>query len=222
VSERRALRATRPPSKSAFRVEAVAVHAPIIDGAVAERRLLGIHDSLASARARLRSARLWSHLESMDTVWLPIVHITHETMNAGSRGYRGRLWLSRRGDILDRLSVDDEIASWTGRAPSACRWRPGDIAAAEHEGRYRIGVVLAQPHTPQWMKTQARPGVTRADDVYLLGFAGTAREHCHPREAQMFEPLGHVSPTLRKRLVARLEAYEGGASFRRRAAHPGR
>jgi hypothetical protein len=59
------------------------------------------------------------------------------------------------------------------------------------------------------MKAQARPGIARADDVYLLGFAGTDREHCHPRKAQMFAPLGHLSPVLRKRLMARLETYGG-------------
>lgn len=182
------------------------MRAPVIDGAVVERVGLGIHGSLASARRSARSAQVRRLLDAEDRVYIPWVHVIERSLNFGPDGYRGQLWLSREGAELDRLRSDDEIGFWKGRAAEACRWQCGDLVATVHRGRYRVGIVLAPPHTPEWMKDQFRPGITRCDDVYLVGFTGRDHEHGHPRDAELFAPLAPVPAALRKRLKAREQA----------------
>jgi len=113
--------------------------------------------------------------------------------------------LSLAGEILERKARGDGEKSWRGRDPSSCRWKRGQFAACVYGRRYRIGVVLAPPPSPEWIHQHPGLEVTRGDDVYLLGFADD--DHHHPSDAELFEPLAGVPAELRAQLVRRLREY---------------
>lgn len=190
---------------SIFCIQALAAWAPFSDGSPVDTHELGYYTSLSAALAWIRGKEFLEHFDPSDARRkLLVVRVLENKL--GYAGHVGSVTLSPAGEIIERCPD----GGWRGRAPWDCRWAPGDIAACAYRGRYRVGVVLARPHSVQWVRQQARPGLTAMDDVYLVGFSGDDLDHHHPSEAMMFEPLAEVPEDLLRRLKERALRYPAG------------
>jgi hypothetical protein len=201
--------------RTIFRGEAVIASAPFVDGARIELRDLGCYTSLDAAIVWIRGNAFREELDLDDAnEKLFVVQGVERAVDVGYMDFPAYVTISPAGELLERRSI---IESWKGRASSRCRWKRGDIVGCVHQGCYRIGVVLEQPPSVQWVREQPGPGSTAMDDVYLVGFRGDELDHGHPTEAMMFEPLTKVPEDLVLRLQERLSKYPLVESGRRSA-----
>jgi hypothetical protein len=192
--------------RTIFCMQVFVAWAPFIDGSRVETHALGCYTSLDAALAWIQGSDFREQFDPNDAVERPlVVQVVEKALDSGAQGYRGHVTISLAGKILERQCAD--VGFWRGRDPSSCRWQRGDIVACIGRGRYRIGVVLALPHSIEWVRQQPRPGITPMDDVYLVGFADDELDHDHPSEAMMFEPLAEVPEDLLLRLRERAGKY---------------
>jgi hypothetical protein len=193
------------PEIPVFCIQAFVARAPFIDGSRVETRELGCYTSRDAAIAWIRGKEFREQVDPGDALE-KLLAVQVVESNVGYAGHVASVTLSPAGEILERHPE----GWWKGRDPLRCRWARGDIAACVYQGRYRVGVVLARPHSVQWVRQQSRPGLTPMDDVYLVGFSGGNLDHHHPSEAMMFEPLAEVPEGLLQLLNERSNRYPTG------------
>lgn len=199
------------PGASLFCVEAAVARRPFVEGAVVDvYRLAHFEKSKAALTWARGTAARRALARQARPGRLLAIHVVTRRLDTGPRDYLAHVLLSPDGTLRERRTADDAIAAWRGRAPARCRWRPGDIVAALSHGHYRIGIVLERPWAPAWVRRHCRPGLTRDDDVYLVGFASGPPDHDHLREGNLFSPLTRVSKALEQRLQARYRSHRAG------------
>jgi hypothetical protein len=188
-------------------VTQVRVEPPLVDRAPARTHRLGIFSRFTSALEWL-SGRLKENGPDEDG-GLVYYRLDEIVLDGALRIARTMVF---GADDKSRGIIDgDGDKPWGGCPPEDCRHKLGDLVGfvSPYGSVYRVGIVLAQPPTPE----AARRGrLTIADNVYLLGTLDAdgrpeTDEHAHLHRALVF-PLGHeLSQTFRERLRRRSERY---------------
>jgi hypothetical protein len=108
------------------------------------------------------------------------------------------------------MIAGDREKPWVGCAPQNCRFKLGELVgfAPPCEDKFRIGVVLAQPPTPE---AAPRGHLTIGDNVYLVGMldkdgSPVCIDHAHVAEPLLF-PVHELAPETRAALKKKSEAY---------------
>ena len=188
-------------------VEATIARPPFIDGVTADVYRMAHFEKITSALAWARSKAIRNAISRQTPPGrLLAIHVVARRVDAGPPDYLAHLLLAPDGSLRERFCADDVIAPWGGRAPARCRFKSGDIVAAISHDRYRLGIVLERPWAPSWVRRHYRPGLTRNDDVYQVGFVGDAPDHDHLSEGTLFPPT-RVSKAIEQRLQARYRAH---------------
>jgi hypothetical protein len=190
------------PMQTVFALSATVVRPPFMDRSPVDSRSLGLFRSLDLALVWTRSSALLERFDPEDGRVL-CLEIVEKQLDVGPSDFQAVTKLSVDGNILERLVCGQEDEPWRGRDPSTCRWKRGDIVACVSYDQYRVGVVLALPPSIDWARERTLE-LSGMDDAYLIGFAGDDLDHAHPRDADLFEPLGDVAEAHRVRLEQRL------------------
>ena len=102
----------------------------------------------------------------------------------------------------------DRERPWGGRPTANCRFKPRDLVGFVAGKRYRIGIVLTQPLSPE--QASVLPEATVGDDVYLVGEIDErgnpeCSDHQHLPEPLLFAVEHEVPTELRAALTRRFE-----------------
>jgi len=189
-------------------VELTEVHVepPLVDGAPAAFRRLGLFSTFESA-ARWVSQRVAG--DDYDDHGLGYftgeeLVLDHRRRVCNSVAY------GRNGSVRGHVSGGVE-RPWGGREPSTCAFKPGDVVGLVGIV-YRIGVVLGLPPSPD--EARRWSDVTLGDDLYLVGVLGeggspATNNHEHVSESALFAIDDDVAPETRAALAQRFEGYAG-------------
>jgi len=182
------------------------VYAPFEDGVEIETHVLGHYSSLDVALAWVAGEEYRERYDPGDPEEYVLQLIaTEHVLDAGPNDFRRQIAISTSGEVIGEIGPDDDFEEpWEGRDSATCQWQRGDIVSVISGHRYRIGVVLAPPPSPDWIQRHPGIEVTRGDDVYLVGYPGTVCDHSHPMEWEIIKPLDPVPDELRAELERRL------------------
>jgi len=193
--------------KTIVELTRVAVEAPLVDGVEARKRRLGLFSTFTAAATWVQ--RVVAE-DSPEAAALLYYEATEVVLDYRERFCRSRVY-DRDGSI--RGETRGGVGRpWGGREPSTCRFEPGQLVA--HVGYtardvYRVGVVLAQPVSPDEARRMGNM-VTVGDDRYLVGlvdrddpFDPDRYDHEHVAEATLFAVENEMPRDLRGALQHR-------------------
>ena len=182
----------------------VCVEPPLVDGAQASIRRLGLFSTFDAA-TRWLPRRVDEDSPDDDAL---LYYVANEIVVDSRERHCNSTVYDRDGSIRGKVSGGVERL-WCGREPSTCAYKAGDIVGLVGVS-YRIGVVLAGPPAPD--EARRWSDVTRGDDLYLIGTldkVGSAETHDHEHvpEALLFEVEHDVTPEMREALKKRHAGY---------------
>lgn len=188
--------------KTVVEVTEVCVEPPLLDGARAWVKRLGVFSTFENAarfaRQRMdeRSGDSGLLYYSLDMILLDIARRVAPTA------------IFDGDDKLRGMIPGDSEKPWSGRSPDACKYKQGDLVAFVVGDLYRVGVVLALPPSPE--EAERLGNVTVGDDVYLVGLLDAegspeTNEHDHIPRPLLFAVVHEVSAELRAALGKRFE-----------------
>ena len=99
--------------------------------------------------------------------------------------------LDRQGAIRSEVLMEDQVP-WQGLPPETCRFGEKDIVAFIQNKRYRLGIVIAMPPSPEEVRGKE---IQLCEDVYYIGLVNPKflYDHAQVHEALLWAP-GHSIP----------------------------
>ena len=191
----------------------VLVEPPLIDGARAWVRRLGLFSTVGTAAAWL-AQQIAEKSVGGDPDDYALVYFVADEIVLDIRQRCCGTTVSRRDGSLGGVIPGGVERSWGGRPASECLHKPGDLVGFIYGEQYRVGVVLAQPPTPE--EARRLPDVTRGDDQYLVGlldkddpFDPDRYDHDHVPQPLLFAVPRDVSDEMRRALRHRCLGRKG-------------
>ena len=195
------------PKRIVIELTQVSVEPPLTDGARARDHKLGVFSAMETATAWLAQQIAEESVGGDDTDYALLYYVADEIVLDIRLRCSGTTVFNRDGSTRGVIPGGIE-RPWGGRPASECRFTAGDLVGFVYDERYRIGIVLAQPSTPEEGKRWGE--LTLGDDVYLVGVLDKdgnpeCNDHDHVAECQLF-PVEHEIPSeLRAALGKRFE-----------------